>query len=481
MFFGKKSPDPVIAKRAGSITFRVDDVEPAKDLLPTVKTHEGLRELLGGPVESSCDYTAEVVRGVTSHSLVSAVHLAFAGHRPLVLSPDMVWLTLVQGVAHHIMNNAEELRPRLVAYTGKTTLVVDRPDFVRGSPENPWPEVFRAFSDLVRGMAKPEGYGLLVERFSTTGPVEQAAYEIALLDAFAPYFDYVLRCICGIPTVTLEGTVDDWCKIAEKAVRFMDWGLAWWAKELLPILQELARTAAGHVDRKFWQGIYKPVESYGGDVTTGWFAKLIPYTKDHLTGRASERNPLVVEGQGIRSDCLPSGLSQVPFVLDGKGGRRRMEFVSGVVGVTQDGTTRALRPKIGWAVREAPELDQLLLELSAHEVTPPLEASIVSERLRGADSMPGELVGLYLHCNGARIKARSSGKVVCTLYSVDQATESPGLWTLGELADGSRLGLLVDGREDWPVFSYTPGKPGARVPYAKTVREALRKILAGAT
>jgi len=37
--------------------------------------------------------------GSKIHPLLGAVHVAFAEHRPLVLSPDALWLTILQGVA----------------------------------------------------------------------------------------------------------------------------------------------------------------------------------------------------------------------------------------------------------------------------------------------------------------------------------------------------------------------------------------------
>ena len=58
------------------------------------------------------------------HPLLSAVARAFADHRPLVLSPDAVWLTIAQGVAQHVRLHAEELRPRLVRHAGRKRLNV---------------------------------------------------------------------------------------------------------------------------------------------------------------------------------------------------------------------------------------------------------------------------------------------------------------------------------------------------------------------
>ena len=49
---------------------------------------------------------------------------AFDKHYSLVLSPDMIWLLISQGIATQINENAEELRDRLVDFDGQRTLKI---------------------------------------------------------------------------------------------------------------------------------------------------------------------------------------------------------------------------------------------------------------------------------------------------------------------------------------------------------------------
>ncbi|WP_255552707.1 DUF4419 domain-containing protein [[Phormidium] sp. ETS-05] len=53
---------------------------------------------------------------------------------------------------------------------------------------------------------------------------------------------------------------------------------------------------------------------------------------------------------------LPSGLSYAPFKWRYYSTEYNMEFIAGFTSYTQDKETLALRPKIGWAVREKPTL-----------------------------------------------------------------------------------------------------------------------------
>src|SRR5262245_22819861 len=140
------------------------------------------------PPEACCDYTSDCLQNVTFHPLLAAAHFAFSQHRLLVLSPDMLWVAVVQGLARHVRNHAERLRDRFVAHQGKLELCVERDDLHRGSPENAWGGVIRDLSLAIRQHLGPR-YDELVPDFSTTSPVERTACEVALLDTFQPYFE----------------------------------------------------------------------------------------------------------------------------------------------------------------------------------------------------------------------------------------------------------------------------------------------------
>ena len=49
---------------------------------------------------------------------------AYAEHRPLVFSPDMIWVLISQGFARYVNAHSEQLRDQLVNHTEKMDLVV---------------------------------------------------------------------------------------------------------------------------------------------------------------------------------------------------------------------------------------------------------------------------------------------------------------------------------------------------------------------
>ena len=273
----------------------------------------------------------------------------------------MIWLLICQGVANHINANAEQLRSRLVGHTEKLTIEVRRDDLVKGSPENPWPEVFGQFSAAIRSHVGPD-IDRFLPAFTTTGPVERAACEIVLLDAMQSYFSYELTTVCGIPSITLQGTPEDWHTLAERAMTFADLDLDWWLTPLSSILRRFADAAEGTVDESFWQSIYKYQGGSGGPHISGWIMAFFPYLTDRRTMRATMRNLGFQEARGrsmygfstLTLGDLPHGLSTAPFRWDCRRRTYDMDFLGGFVGVAQNTEDLALRPEIGWAVREAP-------------------------------------------------------------------------------------------------------------------------------
>lgn len=323
-------------------------------------------------VEACSRYHGQLVAGVRIHPVVAAIHLAFDDHRPLVLSPDTLWLLVAQGVAKHVNANAEELRPTFVKHSGKVTIDVQRDDFVKGSPENPWAEVFGEFSSQIREHVGATTHDLMLPNFSTTGTAERAAAEIVLLDAMQSFFSYVLGTACGIPQIVLEGTIDDWAVLAERTRGLGQYGLDWWTETLAPILDEFVAAARGQANVPFWRSIYKREDQSGGPYINGWITAFFPYLTDRQTGQASHKNPWLAKGgmelqeflyppeeeppprigHGLKTDDFPGGLARAPFLWQYQDRSFGMEFLGGFVGVRQEAGTLRLRPEIGWAVRE---------------------------------------------------------------------------------------------------------------------------------
>jgi hypothetical protein len=270
-------------------------------------------------------------RAIRCHPLINAVQTAFSQHRPLLLSPDCIWLTIAQGFSHHITGNAEGLRNRLIRHEGKRRL---KENLWQWSPENCGRAVAR-LSAQIREASDPVSHETLVCDFSTTTPEIRTASEVALMDTYTSYFTYEMHCLCGIPAIALTGTVVDWQRVRDRIEVLGTYELGWWIKRLRPILEEFIQTVKGNPNREFWQAIYKPKKAYATTSVTGWITDLSPYLGDPPQRQRShvfewDREnwppaPASPATRGIRSasgklegvgtNWFPSGLSSVPFEL----------------------------------------------------------------------------------------------------------------------------------------------------------------------
>jgi hypothetical protein len=365
---------PIVHRSETEISFRVDDVEPCRERLPFTNARQQLEQRLGRSLQTfTHDQVSDIVLGEDGieHSLVHAIYLAFSQHRPLVLTPDAVWITLAQGFAHHINNHAESLRSRMVAHKGKVTVETTAPDL--GTTEA-WAEVIAQWSAGIEPQIPAELSRLILCDFSTTTPIIRTASQIVMLDAFQQYFDYYLMFICGIPTVTVRGSVEDWLAIRKRVDVMAGYHLEWWTDRITPICDGFVATVQGHPSQTFWKHIFSPKEVYGGTLITGWLADLFPYIKDSVTKAPTVRNPnlaipreQLTSERGLSPKSVPTGLSCAPFTLKSGSDQspKEMELVAGFIGVKQHADTGKLEPEIGWAVLEEDELARAMTLLAS--------------------------------------------------------------------------------------------------------------------
>ena len=338
-------------------TFTVDEVDRGTTQLERSTVEQQVTERVKVKCEALFRTEKEIVRVDSfDNKFLATVHTAYSNHYPLVLTPDVIWMCIAQGFATHVNSNAEKLRHLFVKHEGKKQLKVRRDDFIKGSSSNPWPEVFGNFSAQIQVEVGDKVHGALTPSFTTTGPVEKAAAQLVIMDAFKEYFEYRVYTLCGIPEITLEGTIGDWTALKEKAMALRDFDLSWWTDELGTVLDQFVEAASGRVDRNFWSSIYKISGGSGGPFITGWICTLFPYIGDD-----KRRNPFLNlwlssdEARfhdGLTSDSFPPGLCSTPFIWNYLGTEYTMNFYSGFLAVSQDSSTLALRPEIGWAVAD---------------------------------------------------------------------------------------------------------------------------------
>ena len=361
----------ILSRSPKSITFAVDDVALPASHLPKNSAVHLARQLhqntdstfwistWESDIIASSFADDEGIINLGEDVVFRMLLEAWSQHRPVVLSPDVIWLLICQQLSYYVNQNPEKMRPLLVDHEGKKRLVVQVAEPL--ADQSDWSDIIAGFTHEISKYTSGNIAGTLVADFSTTGADELIASEVTLMDVVKPYFEYVIEyVVCGIPSITLTGTPGDWKNLVGKTKILEAFGLGWWAKDLEPILEEFVNAAEGHPDYWFWKDIVKksrprriqgptcskvqkPLTKYDG-----WFLKFFPFG---WQGRTPEKvtilDSMLAETVAVPFEYLvktPSG-----EVLN----RTELELVAGIVGVREDEPTYTLTPVIGWFVRTA--------------------------------------------------------------------------------------------------------------------------------
>ncbi len=125
----------IVESSSHGITFLVDEglSAPTKHIKKNkaVKIIESF--LRGRDIDSttadviSSSFSKESLCNIGEDVMYQTILRCFAEHRPLILSPDMIWLVINQSLANHIDSNAEKFRKKIVWHKGKHSLTVESP------------------------------------------------------------------------------------------------------------------------------------------------------------------------------------------------------------------------------------------------------------------------------------------------------------------------------------------------------------------
>lgn len=329
------------------VTMEICDLDPIDKNIEEVSYYNALTSKCGSGIEAWSKQDSNLIKP-SFHPIIQALHYSYAYHRPLSISPDMIWLLIAQGFSTHVNENPDSIRHFFVDFNGKKVLKVKRNNFTKGSNTNDWESVFPEFTEQIGNYTGEKLLNTTLLNFSTTGKNEKAAFEVALMEAMSSYFIYAVYTSCGITKIRLEGTVSDWELILLKAIELRQYNLSWWIDELVPVLEQFVKASKNQVDVNFWEQIYKNnVMGSGTPHITGWILKFFPYLK------VGEKNVRTDQyKRAITSENFPSGISKADFYWMYYGKVFQMEFLAGFVGVKQNPETLELSPEIGWTIRD---------------------------------------------------------------------------------------------------------------------------------
>ena len=336
-----------MTEETNSTIIHISDVKQSEEMLTKLLQPQRIRFFLIKMKRLCCTSIIDNVLFMWNNPVFRTFTTAYDNHYPITLSPDIVWLLILQGFSRYVNNYSEELKKQFVDFEGKKELLLHSDIDPITSTREDWEKIFSEFSEQIAANVGKDLVNELTPNFTTTTQTSLTACQVTIMNIFKKYFKYTVRNgTCGIPYVILEGSVEDWYKVKEKLQVLSKYGYLSEERglngnELFTILDEFINAKEGKINQKFWKKMvlgtcekgccyYSPNNKIEWD---GWFKKLFPCTFDHPTKELFKCPLKYVKGDTTYD----------------------LSLYSGFIGAKQDPKTFALKPEIGWFVAYDPK------------------------------------------------------------------------------------------------------------------------------
>ena len=275
------------------------------------------------------------------NTLLGTILHAWNQHYNLILKPDDIWTSIALSLSKYISHNAEQLRSVFVEHEGKKELcVVDIGD----ANAYDWTIGINKLAGMVDSNITDENLiNTMTNNFTTTTHITSTISKLAILKSMENYFSYKVMLLCGIPSIELKGTKEDWVKIKEKISSMqsydVDENLTSWCVLLHQLIDKFIEVFDGTKDKTFWNTIVHESGGSGPDYIGGWISILNPFDdkmKYILGSNMFTR---------LESGDICDTLVNVDFKIDDNGTEFDAKFQGGFYGAIIKNNT--IEPHIG--------------------------------------------------------------------------------------------------------------------------------------
>jgi len=143
----------------------------------------------------------------THNNLINTILAAYNGHIPVRFRPNDFQMAIQMIIATCIANNAKSMRDLFVPHEGRVKLRVHSSQFDLDYFTNQFKLM------MEENILDPEFIEKFTTSFTTTTPLLSTVSNMFLMNALKEYFSFEMFLDCGIPSVILEGTQEDWLKL----------------------------------------------------------------------------------------------------------------------------------------------------------------------------------------------------------------------------------------------------------------------------
>ncbi len=364
-----KTEKTINNKIVDSLIFKVDEVPLAKELLVENESQKVFETKIGNKiVYFPEEHQNEKFVFDANNIFLQTIQTCYDSHRPLILSPDIIWLAIMQGVSIHVNQKFDSLNSVLFIKNKPKQIEIWNDKLAKDVRE--WKNLVSSLAIETQKYTNSDNYNFVVADFSTTSEIEKLAYQITLLESYKQAFEYIGESGCGIPEIKLRGSKKDWEQIYSKLDDLDKFGLQSWKNELKPIVQQFINVYDNKIEKLFWKDIYKNATEYGGFYISGWVIKFFPYIvqKDYESEKTINEtegliqvnkifkpNPYLIGNQyhlsTLSTDNFPSGIAIIDVLWKNRyiGKDEKYNVNAGFFAIKQY-RDKFLMPLISWSV-----------------------------------------------------------------------------------------------------------------------------------
>lgn len=280
-------------------------------------------------------------------TFIQSLGLAFADHRPISISPDDIWLVIMQAISKQVAYEPKKFETLIMDKNYKEDVYISENELLENPTPSDWGKIVYHFVDSTISRTNSETRNLLINDFTTSDDLSKLVMRTTYLSITNKYIEYLMATLCGIPEIKLKGTKEDWMKLRSGFIDLTTkLKMNWWASELVPVIDEFIKAYDGDVNMRFWKSIYKFYETKNSgevDGINGWITKFVPYVNHKQRTDWTDT---------LCASDFTGGLTNFYFNWNYYGKVKHMRLMSGLIGSTQNKTSKEITPRMGWIIFE---------------------------------------------------------------------------------------------------------------------------------
>ena len=268
------------------------------------------------------------------HPVLLGYYTAFLEHYPAVISPDILWMLVIEGFSRHVKLNKEKLRHKFVKNHNEKIVITQEANGdkqINTVSSNRWGDIFKDFVEQSKEYVDPTVLHLFTPYFSTTTVEIEYSSQIAIVSIVSPFMKFIKKFkskgICGacaFPYIKVLGTLQDYKQLKMKIEGLKGYLIDDWIKKIIPIIDKIIETKEGSIDKQFWDNMITnkkrvytielskgesdaekvPKEEMVEIKIFGWIFDFFPFKNVKRTTKLTEEERLRIYGNGSYTPTL---------------------------------------------------------------------------------------------------------------------------------------------------------------------------------